>query len=208
MERRNKQMVRKLILIQMLLLMICTSVYAQNTKLWKTGQTTTYQNYDDGYYSNRGQGGVNWSSSRFTENDDGTITDSLTGLMWAEDASTPTVGSCTGGRRSWQQALDYVKCLNNNNYLGYSDWRLPNRKELVSLIDSSMYNPALPNGHPFSGVQSWYWSSTSYDAVYTDVVWFVVSVDYGHAWNVNMDHGSVSYVPKGFDGGYAWPVRP
>jgi len=60
-------------------------------------------------------------SERFTDNGDGTITDNRTRLMWTKDAGTPTVGSCAGGIKTWQGALDYVTCLNGINHLGHSD---------------------------------------------------------------------------------------
>jgi len=79
--------------------------------------------------------------------------------------------------------------------LGYTDWRLSNRKELFSLIDCSQYFPALPSGHPFTNVQSGnYWSSTSY-----------ASSTY-NAWFIGMSIGYVSYYSK--TNGYSvWPVR-
>ena len=55
-----------------------------------------------------------------------------------------------------------MACLNTNAYLGRSDWRLPNRKELRSLADYSTGAPALPAGHPFNDlVGITYWSSTT-----------------------------------------------
>jgi hypothetical protein len=53
-------------------------------------------------------------------------------------------------------------------------WRLPNVRELQSLIDYGNYNPALPTGHPFTNVQSvgWYWSSTTY-AYFPWYAWLV-----------------------------------
>jgi hypothetical protein len=53
--------------------------------------------------------------------------------------------------------LDYVKCLNTNSYLGFADWRLPNRNELSSLVDYAQLNQATwLVGLGFSGVQSVY----------------------------------------------------
>ena len=83
-------------------------------------------------------------------------------------------------------------------------WRLPNVKELLSLIDWAFSNPALSNavgtakwttGDAFTVVQSGnYWSSTT-TAGYTDF-----------AWVVNMSGGNVSYAYK-TDPHYVWPVR-
>jgi hypothetical protein len=136
-----------------------------------------------------------WPSPRFTDNGNQTVSDNLTNLMWIKDGSTPTVGSCTGSTLTWQQALNYVSCLNTNNYLGHNDWRLPNNIELRSLNDYSQYNPALQSGNPFSNVQSgFYWSSTSY-----------ASGPAG-AWFVGMLDGFVFGNGKPFDF-YVWPVR-
>ncbi|MBF0538084.1 MAG: DUF1566 domain-containing protein [Nitrospirae bacterium] len=129
-----------------------------NSAIWQTGQITTYAAGDDGTL----QKGVAWPNPRFTNNGNQTATDNLTGLIWTKNAGTPTLGSCTGSPMIWQAALDYVACLNTANYLGYSDWRLPNKKELRSIADYATYNPALTPGHPFANVQpSYYWSSTT-----------------------------------------------
>ncbi len=63
--------------------------------------------------------------------------------MWAQDASTPTVGSCNGGAKTWSDAIDYVTCLNNNNYLGYNDWVLPNVNQIESLIHNGASNSSV-----------------------------------------------------------------
>jgi len=75
------------------------------------------------------------------------------------------------------------------------DWRLPNIKELLSLLDYRYYDPALPSTHPFSGVQSTsYWTSTT----------FSYSTDY--AWYVLMNNGISNYQLKTRTN-YVWPVR-
>ncbi|GJQ57318.1 MAG: hypothetical protein SCALA701_01190 [Candidatus Scalindua sp.] len=134
-----------------------------------TGQKISYMAGDDGDR----QEGEPWPSPRFADNGDGTITDNLTGIMWMQDAGTVSIGQCVGGSKSWQEALDYVACLNSIHYLGYYDWRLPNRKEFESLTDFSKYNPALPGDHLFSTVHSlpapapgpdYYWTSTTHTA--------------------------------------------
>jgi hypothetical protein len=156
--------------------------------VWKTGQKTTYATGDDGDLEK----GVFWPVPRFTDHGNGTITDNLTGLRWTINANL------AGGTKTWQEALDYVKSINSGAGLGgYHDWRLPNRKELFSLIDRSKYGPALPAqaAQLLENVQSdGYWSSTT-SAYSTDFPW-AVGMWYGHVGNG----------PK-YYGFYVWPVR-
>ena len=93
------------------------------------------------------QKGVAWPDPRFIDNGDGTVTDHLTGLMWMQDADC--MGPITGfdsdgtpndGKVTWQHALDFIDAVNAGTYdcgcTGngiYSDWRLSNIKELLSL---------------------------------------------------------------------------
>jgi hypothetical protein len=147
----------------------------------------------DGEY----QKGVAWPNPRFTDNDNGTVTDNLTGLLWLKNVNN----SCFGQKKSWATALSDA----NNLEAGYcgladgssaGDWRLPNVKELESLPDFSQYGPALPSGHPFSGVQSgeedYYWSSTT--------------VESGVAWSLRMYYGDITDTIK-TNAYYVWPVR-
>jgi hypothetical protein len=166
-------------------------------QLWKTGQTISYAAGDDGDL----QKGVAWPSPRFTENGDGTVTDNLTKLMWTADASTPGPAGCNGGVKmhmQWQESLNYVACLNTNRYLGYNDWRMPNRKELHSLIDFSQVVPSLPSGHPFSNVYVDYSSSTTY-AFGPDYEWDVTPSSGFHHIGLKIGFGG--------SGHPVWPVR-
>ncbi|MBF0563843.1 MAG: DUF1566 domain-containing protein [Nitrospirae bacterium] len=140
--------------------------------------------------------GVAWPNPRFTENGDQTITDKLTGLVWAKDAGTPSVGSCTGGAMAWTNALDYVTCLNTANYLGHNDWRLPNINELESLVNAQQSNTATWLGtQGYANVQSnYYWSSTTHAASTSS------------AWDVTMWDGGV-YDHDKSNSYYVWPVR-
>lgn len=137
---------------------------------------------------------------RFTDIGDGTVADTLTGLIWAKDASSPTVNACVGGTKTWQSALDYVTCLNSTVYLGHSDWLLPNINELKSLIDvQNGVVIAHPAGSPFTGVRRGdYWSSST-NAVNTGYAWIVASYD-------SMGGGEVYFRHKTWDY-YVWPVR-
>jgi len=73
-------------------------------------------------------GGSDYGSNRFVDNGDGTVKDSATGLMWSQADSG-------GGGMNWQDALAWVQARNDENYLGHADWRLPNAKELQSIVD-------------------------------------------------------------------------
>lgn len=157
-----------------------------NAPVPKTGQTTSSDAGDDGDY----QMGTAWPSPRFVDNDDGTVTDNLTGLMWTKNANLDPLGEL-GGPKTWYIALLYCNSL---VYAGYSDWRLPNIRELLSLIDYSRNNPALPSGHPFEDVFSGYWSSTTFE------------VSDNRAWYVYMSYGYMDIFLKS-DAKYVWPVR-
>jgi len=156
----------------------------------KTGQVISYTVGDDGDL----EMGVDWiTSTRFITGATGVVTDTLTGLVWLENAN------CFG-TRNWAGALSDANGL-ATGYCGLTDgssagdWRLPNVRELQSLIDYGEYGPALPDGHPFTGVQSsYYWSSTTF------------AINTSYAWYVHLNIGNV-YGGNGSNGYYVWPVR-
>ncbi len=156
----------------------------------KTGQRTEYAQGDDGDL----QKGVVWPDPRFTDNGNGTVTDHLTGLMWLKKADCFETGT-------WEDALSDANTLNSgecdlNDGSVEGDWRLPNVRELQSLIDYGLSGPALPSGHPFTGVKfetCYYWSSTT-------------AAGTTNAWVLNMFTGNVFALPKS-DTNYVWPVR-
>ncbi len=79
---------------------------------------------EKGFYVMYVRGNTTYGINNFTDNGDGTITDIATGLMWMQDDN--------GEGLIWEDALSYAE---NNEDVGYSDWRLPNVKELQSIID-------------------------------------------------------------------------
>jgi hypothetical protein len=122
-----------------------------------TGQNASAVAGDDGALKK----GVAWPETRFADNQDGTVTDSLTGLVWLKDAG------CLG-TAVWSDALAAANQLTSGS-CGLADgskagdWRLPNLVELESVIDASASNPALNAGNPFAHAgNELYWTSTSY----------------------------------------------
>ena len=135
------------------------------------------------------------AATRFTDNGNGTVTDSITGLIWLKNATCSTVTT-----KFWADAQTAVATLANGtcNLTDGStsgQWRLPSRNELQSLIDYTTRNPALPSDHPFTGVGISYWSSTA-----------VAGSNAGSAWIVSLGDGNVNAVIKStfFS---VWPVR-
>ena len=192
-------MPRILITIQFLMLLFITAIShaASPPAVPRTGQATCYDTAgvvipctgtgQDGEL----QMGVAWPNPRFLDNNDQTMPDKLTGLIWSKDANP------AGSTKTWQQALDYIKTLNSQNYQGHSEWRLPNINELQSLVNQGQLSPVTwLNGQGFSNVQAsgYYWSGST-NANSTNVAWVV---DDGYVGG----SGKASYSP-----GYVWPVH-
>lgn len=126
--------------------------------------------------------------SRFFVNNE-TVIDTKTGLMWTRNASLFDFPM------SWNEALDTIKELNHSDLYGNRDWKLPNRKELFSLISHETINPSIPVGHPFTNIfTGYYWTSSSC-ARLPNQAWYI--------------HLGGARVFKGMKyGSYmAWPVR-
>jgi len=160
--------------------------------LARTGQTSSYAARDDGDL----ELGAAWPVPRFASNGDFTMTDRLTGLIWTKDANGPGPDACRayGG---WGGLLNYVDCLNGNNFLGHNDWRLPNRNELSTLAPVSWGPVSLLTSQGFTNVQSApYYSSSSYSAAGA-----------GAIWTVSMADGAVSWTGGNDGTAKAWPVR-
>jgi formylglycine-generating enzyme required for sulfatase activity len=84
----------------------------------------------------------------YMDNDNGTVTDTYTSLMWQQDGPTT--------KKNWEQALAYCEGLTLG---GYTDWRLPTPKELHSLVDYSHYNQGFPtiNNDNFPSTVSYFY---------------------------------------------------
>jgi len=73
------------------------------------------------------RGNTDYGVNDFVDNGDDTVTDSATGLTWSQADS--------GAGMTWEEALVWVQQKNAENYLGHDDWRLPDAKELQSIVD-------------------------------------------------------------------------
>lgn len=89
-------------------------------------------------------------TSQFTDHHNGTVTDNKTGLMWKMcsegqmwDSNT---NGCTGSDAyyTWQNALKQAQTFNTNGgFASYTDWRVPNKNELGSILEEQCYQPAI-----------------------------------------------------------------
>ncbi len=125
---------------------------------------------------------------RFDVGDD-QVTDRLTGLSWCRNANLAEFPL------TWPEALDFVAAMNRDQQFGQHDWRMPNRRELRSLLSLQTKLPALPERHPFTDVfNGWYWTATT------------AAISPAHAWYVALDGARMFYGGK--DQSYMlWPVR-
>ena len=129
------------------------------------------------------RGNPDYGKSDFRDNGDNTVTDRATGLMWAKDDSK------TG--MNWEQALAWVQEMNANEYLGYSDWRLPDAKELQSILDYSRQTDAT--------------NSPAIDPIFnvTAIQNEAGAVDYPYFWT-GTTHGGAQAAYVAFDRGLGY----
>ena len=126
-------------------------VRSQSTVLPNTGQTQSYRTGDD--YENQTPARLR----SYTSHVDGTVTDNRTGLMWAADGNGE---GCNSGSTVpfWEDALSFCE---NSTFASYTDWRLPNKRELNTLVDSGKTDTAI-NISYFPNTKYHYWTSTTY----------------------------------------------
>jgi len=126
-----------------------------------------------------------YGTNSFIDNGDGTITDNASGLMWMQNDSQIAL--------DWQASLTYAQTKNTDNYLGHNDWRVPNIKELQSIVDYSRSPSATNSANLGQAIDQkfnctmitneaglsdygYYWSSTS--------ALFTTGQPYYYAWYV------------------------
>lgn len=169
-----------------------------NSSLLATGQTdctdatgaavSCASSGQDGEY----QAGI---APAYVDNGDGTITDTITGLMWEKLSNDGSIHD-KDTQSSWSDGLAKIATLNSTVFAGYTDWRMPNIRELETLVNfgrdfptaNADFNTACAGGctvltcnctRSFS-----HWTSTSYDT------------DKACAWSVDFSIGTRSGLPK------------
>ncbi|MFC1831995.1 DUF1566 domain-containing protein [Thermodesulfobacteriota bacterium] len=124
------------------------------------------------------------------------VLDNQTGLVWARDSQI------FGKKVDWEEG---VKICENIEIGRKKGWRLPTRDELITILDTSQSEPALPEGHPFLNIDDLatasgrpagyhYWTSTAYKD------------DSERVWMVSLSVGKVQDALKLMDE-TVWPVR-
>jgi hypothetical protein len=168
-------MFRKIATLNLLLLCIipCTASAAFN--LPDTGQTKCYQEvepYAEIACDNTGQDGEYGTIlMSFTSNGDGTVTDNNTGLMWQKCSAGQNATTCSGiaSTYNWFQARGIFNLTYNplNRDIcgslelgGHNDWRLPTKKELITIVDYSKVPSFNSTVFPNTGINTGYWSFT------------------------------------------------
>jgi len=160
----------------------------------RTGQTNSYAARDDGALTN----GVAWPNPRFTvQANTNVVQDNLTGLMWTRDVRI-------FGVTNWAAAVTNCNAL---DYGGYTDWRLPNIRELTSLINYQFVAPPISDttgtnklsaNTPFRNFTITgygYWSATA--RMDSRVEKFIM----------NDAQGNVSFIASSVSNRYTWPCR-
>ena len=107
-----------------------------------------------------------WQNSRYINHNDGTVTDKKTILMWKQCPEGLSGSSCTTGTMTKYTYKTAIEHAEEATFATYSDWRLPNIKELLSLVARDRYNPAI-NRTLFPNTSNYiFWSSSPFAKEY------------------------------------------
>lgn len=114
----------------------------------------------------------------YKDHGNGTVTDTRTGLMWKQCAEGLSGAGCQAGTArtfTWTEALTQAEL---STFSGYTDWRMPNVKELASLVEDCRVSPAINTILFPNTTSAWFWSGSP-------------SVGIFEAWLVKFGSGSV-----------------
>lgn len=156
----------------------CLASTLPAARVLTTGQTGCYDTSGNGIpCAGTGQDGELQKGvvHSYTDNGDGTISDNQTGLMWEKKSRDGSIHDMDALYNFSDAIGVFIAGLNTANFAGYSDWRLPNRFELETLVDLGQENPSI-DGSFFNtnclplclvgtcsctGLSAGYWSSSA-----------------------------------------------
>ena len=139
------------------------------------------------------------TTAHFVDNNDGTVSDPKTGLVWKKCSEgqnwNASTNGCDGGATgyNWKQGLERVQTVNaggEGEAFGRTNWRLPNIKELQTIFEQKCWNPAINFSVFPSTTSDWYWSSTVFsgDNPRGRAAWGIMFNSEGKGW-LNKDIG-------------------
>lgn len=183
----------KLLFISLLTITQCAFAVSE---LPQTGQTNSETKADDGELKL----GTAWPSPRFTDNQDGTLTDNLTGLMWIKDSFCANNFISGAATANWVESIAFATVLNEhslatpcNEYTAkYEDWRAPNVNELASLIRAGLKND--------TNISDWLYIPEDQSGAFSEIgivatpIWSstTVAANPDQAWTINLKTGEIS----------------
>jgi hypothetical protein len=150
-----------------------------------TGQTTSYTDTfgeDSDYsgnpqsYTKLGSGGVELSETATLTDGWLMVKDNATGLIWEVKKVDDSIND-KDNTYTWDDTTNFITNVNNENFGGFSDWRMPTVNELSTIVNYDMHDPAINIIFFPNTVSSPYWSSTN------------SAVESGYAWYVRFDNG-------------------
>jgi hypothetical protein len=109
-------------------------------------------------------------AGRFEDNGDGTVTDTCTGLTWLKNTADLNGDQQISGQGDTVTFCDALTYCDSLSFGGYDDWRLPNVRELQSIVDYGRREPSIDPA--FDALPQFYWTSTSYSET-SDAAWGV-----------------------------------
>ena len=127
----------------------------------------------------------NYSPHSYTDNEDGTVTDNVTGLMWAADGSGD--GCASGGELDWSSAISWAEGI---SFAGYSDWHMPDVRQLTGIMEIWRANPY---AYTIPLVNPTYFPNTKADVYWTN---FDGSTIPDTAFFIGFDMGDLAPAPK------------
>lgn len=128
--------------------------------------------------------------SRFTVHADGTVSDLQTGLMWRRCAEGRSGSACQTGSSVAKNWLEALRGAAESTFAGYTDWRVPNIKELHSLVENACMNPAINSTVFPQSPGAYVWTSTPH-AAFADRAWYV-----GFQYGSDNHGGTLGGLPK------------